>query len=356
MSCRMRLVNQLMSGSESPYAARNASPPGGVPALRRAGGTLGTAVIVAVSLLTFPGAVPWMVAAWLLWHTLLAVRGRPGWMPLAVCVAILLVKRVYCPPGLVALGIVMLAVGLARGLWFRRQGGGWHRRVARVGVLGLWAAWAVMALDWHLSARCGRTPPLDAARPVVCLGDSLTAYGYPDHLDAIVSVPVVNLGRDGITTGDALADLQSILEADPQVVVIELGGHDFLKGKSRAATKRNLETLINACRKAGAEVVLMEILRGVVTDRYASLERELARQYDLELISDTPLRELVLFSPYAPPGMFLDRRRHLSDDGLHPNERGNGLLAGQVACALERIYGPRVRTAGRADSANENGT
>ncbi len=85
----------------------------------------------------------------------------------------------------------------------------------------------------------------------------------------------------------------------------------------------------------------MEIPRGFLTDPYAGLERELARQYDLELISDSAIRQLVLFSPYAPPGMWM-KEGHLSDDGLHPNARGNAHLAEQATCALRHLYGPEV--------------
>ena len=89
-------------------------------------------------------------------------------------------------------------------------------------------------------------------------------------------------------------------------MIVELGGHDFLRGRSRAATRDVLERIITTLRDAGVEVILMEIPRGFLTDPYAGLERELARQYDLELISDSAIRQLVLFSPYAPPGMWIN--------------------------------------------------
>jgi hypothetical protein len=101
-------------------------------------------------------------------------------------------------------------------------------------------------------------------------------------------------------------------------------------------------------------VVLMEIPRGFLTDPYAGVERELARQYDLELISDSAIRQLVLFSPYAPPGMWINGN-HLSDDGLHPNSRGNEHLANRVARSLSRIFGQAIRRPA-IPHAVENGT
>ena len=87
----------------------------------------------------------------------------------------------------------------------------------------------------------------------------------------------------------------------------------------------------------------MEIPRGYITDTFAALEREMARQESLELIPDTAIRRLVLWGPYAPPGMWLRPESRLSDDGMHPNARGNCMLADYVADALTRIYTSAVR-------------
>ncbi len=204
-----------------------------------------------------------------------------------------------------------------------------------------------MAIDWHVAAHARRQAPLDAARPVVCLGDSLTSgeppyeSGYPADLAKLLNVPVVNLARPGITSEDALRRLPLLVNANPQVVVVELGGHDYLRGVSRETTRENLETIIRAARDLGAEVVLMEIPRGFMTDPFAGLEREMAREHDLELVADTPIRKLVLFSPHAPPGMWTGGP-YLSDDGLHPNAAGNRVLAQAVADALLRRFGPGI--------------
>jgi acyl-CoA thioesterase I len=98
-----------------------------------------------------------------------------------------------------------------------------------------------------------------------------------------------------------------------------------------------------ACRDAGAEVVLMEMPRGYMIDPFAGLERDLARQYDLELVPDTAIRHLFLVSPALPPGMWLGGPFLTEDDGVHPNDLGNRFLARSVADALARMYGPAVR-------------
>jgi lysophospholipase L1-like esterase len=285
-----------------------------------------------------------MLAGWLLGHVVLVGRGRAGWVPLVVCTAILLVKRPYWPPALLSLVILMMAVAAGRILLSRtrsRSSAGYLRWAS---VAALSSVWVWCAVDWHVAARTSRHPNLDKTRPVVCLGDSLTSGvspygGYPDDLGGMLTVPVVNLGEAGITAQQALSLLPRIVRLRPQAVVVELGGHDFLRGQPRASTGAALEQIIATVQNAGAEVILMEIPRGFIVDPYTGLERELAREYDLELISDSAIRSLVLWSPHAPPGIWT-QGPHLSDDGLHPNARGNSHLARCVADAIRRVFRP----------------
>jgi lysophospholipase L1-like esterase len=216
------------------------------------------------------------------------------------------------------------------------------RRLLWLGTAAVWIAWAGMAYQWQRSAYAGRVLTIQPLLPVACIGDSLTKFGYPACLQELVSLPVVDLSCSGITSEQALTIIPALLRANPQVVVIELGGHDYLKGRSRSATRENLEKLVAASRSIGAEVIIMEIPRGFITDPFGGLEREMARQDHLELIPDTAIRRLVLWSPAAPPGMWLRREQRLSDDGLHPNSRGNQMLAEYVAEALRGMYGPAV--------------
>jgi acyl-CoA thioesterase-1 len=337
----------VMSCCQSVSAKGRPVKRGFAASVRRAARTLGIAAVVVGSLLTFPSAIPWMVAVWLLGHGWFVFRGRPGWLPLAGCAVVLLVKRIPWPPAVIALGIVMLAAGLLDVIRMRKGFTARRRRSAWIGLLALWIAWAFMAIDWHRGAHSARPLALHPTRPVVCLGDSLTAGvapygGYPKDLQELITVPVVNLGQAGISTSDALEQLPALAEAGPQIVVVELGGHDYLKGRSRAATKANLQRIIEASRRIGAEVVLMEIPRAFISDPYAGMERELAREHDLELVPDTPIRRLVLGSPVAVPGMWMGPSSHLSDDGLHPNARGNRVLAQGVAEALARLAGPEI--------------
>lgn len=336
---RRKPLNEHRARDESPWR---------LP--RLVGLTVARTLAVVLSLLAFPSAVPWMVAAWLVWHTILVARHEPGWAPLAVCGAVVLVKRVPWPPVLIVLGVLMLAAGLVDLPRVRRRVLSGRKWLPLAGCGVLWVAWAAATVEWHAAAHTAQRSRLEPDRPVVCMGDSLTSgmkkgEAFPEYLSKLMSVPVVNLAEPGITTEMALARLPALAAANPQAVVIELGGNDYLSGESRAATRANLERILAAAHGLGARVVLVEIPRGFVTDGYAGLERELARKHDLELVPDTAVRKLIHWSPYAPPGMWLGS--HYSDDGGHPNERGARMLAAYVAVALERIYGPAIRKGGR---------
>lgn len=312
---------------------------------KRLGWIVAIAGGVIASLITFPAAVPWMIAGWLLYSTVLIAHGRPGWLPLAVCASIVLVKNVDWPSAIYLLAGAMLAVGIWRGAGSRKQPSVSSNRLGvAVSMIALWGAWLALSWMWWTSAHSSEMPQLQGERPVVCVGDSLTSFGYPDELAKLLTIPVINQGTDGITTSDALKALPELIAANPQIVVIELGGHDFLKGKTRAATKANLQKIVDACHDIGAEVVVMEVPRGFIIDPFGGLEREFTRENDLELVSDGAIRNLVLWSPYAPPGLWLDAAQHLSDDGLHPNARGNRYMAECVTEALVRLYGEKIRT------------
>lgn len=342
-------------------------------ALSRAGRMVALCAAVVAALLTFPGAIPWMIALWLLGHSVAVLVGRRGWLPLGLGAAVVLAKRTAWTPGLGVLALAAAGVVAAR--WLR--GAGAFARAGRpaqaetrdvsaereqesppphagrwawASLVLLWGAWGVMVLDWRAGARCGRSVALLADRPVVCLGNSMTSLGpphggYPEHLARLIALPVVNCGRPGLTTERALREaLPQALAFGPQVVVVELGGNDFIQGRSRRSAKENLEAIITACRACGAEVILMEIPRGYMIDGYAGLERELARKHDVELIADTALRRLWLASPTLPPGKWSRGPFLTGPDGLHPNAQGNQLLARHVAAALERLFGPGVRS------------
>ena len=304
---------------------------------------IGTTSVVAFSALAFPSVLPWMIAFWIACHTVLAKLKRPAWAPLVICLVILIAKLVPRTPAMLTFGVVLAAVVAIR-FKYRKQPEDAPRWW--IGAAVLWIAWAAVLIEWNAIERCNSPLAFNPNRTVVCIGDSLTDgllpdHGYPEQLKAMVSVPVVNLGFSGISAAQALGQMNRVLAEDPQVVVIELGGHDFLRGHGRKATKRYLTEMIKECRAGGADVVLMEIPRGFIFDPYASVEREIAYEQDVQLVSDTWLRQIVILGPAAPPGMWIPDLR-LSDDGIHSNRKGSQSIAKHVLAALKDMYGSQI--------------
>jgi acyl-CoA thioesterase-1 len=290
------------------------------------------------SLLVFPAWMPWMIAGWLGIAAERHLQKKAAWPSLALCLALILVKRVDW--GL-RMSVLLLALLAAVALdWQGRRKPSWARW-CRPAFGALLAAWIFMAWDWHRAEHTSRRPPLLPDRPIVCLGDSLSAGGYPGMLQKRLKVPVIDLAQGGITAADGVKQIPELRTLQPQAVVIELGGHDSLRGRSREEALKDLEELILTARSLGAEVVLFEIPLGFVSDPYAGLDRELARRFDLELLSDGAIRQLVYFSPFTPLGRWSGRI--LSYDGLHPNEAGNRFLADRVEGSLVRVYGPAIQ-------------
>lgn len=334
-----------MSTDSTTNSSSNSVPFSALATLKRIGYAAWLTSIVALALLTFPSTVPWMIAGWLAWHSLAVIRNDVGWAPLVTCVCILLVKRIYLTPWMCGFVVAALSVALLRAVVESRATE--IKRFTWVATLALWCIWAYAVFEFHAAATCNHVVVLDSIRPVVCVGDSITSglvgdVSYPEKLDRLIRLPVINVGQNGITT-EVAYDLRSrIIDANPQVVIIELGGHDFLRGRTRAETKRDLERLITVCDQMGSEVVLLEIPRGFMTDPFAGLEREIAYERDLELVGDSAIRNLVLWSPISPPGMWLPSE-HLSQDGIHPNARGTTYLAERVAEGLVNVYGEQLR-------------
>ena len=124
-------------------------------------------------------------------------------------------------------------------------------------LLAVWALWP---------SPYARVKNLDSrGTNIIAFGDSLTAgYGagegedYPSKLTAISGIAVINAGRSGDTTESALRRLdEDVLDRDPRIVIVGLGGNDYLRGEPIASTEANLRTIVKKVQERGAMVVLL---------------------------------------------------------------------------------------------------
>jgi len=217
----------------------------------------------------------------------------------------------------------------------------------------------VVLLAALLLAGCGRDPQpapkqstpaappeqVDTRQVIVAFGDSLTAgYGvdaghsYPDYLQAELDrrgypYRVVNAGISGDTTTGGLVRLSQVLDLKPAVVILALGANDGLRGIPVGASQANLDQIIVALRKAGAEVVLagMTLPPNYGPQYIRSFERmftTLASKYKLPLI------------PFLLAGV-AGTTEYMQSDGLHPNAEGCRLVAQNVLKTLEPLLAKR---------------
>ena len=135
-----------------------------------------------------------------------------------------------------------------------------------------------------------------ATKTLLVLGDSLSAeYGLVRGTGWVallenrlqenrLSYQVINASISGETTSGGKARIEKLLAMHkPNVVIIELGGNDALRGLSLKATEDNLRAMINASQKAQAQVLLvgMRIPPNYgrdYTEQFFSLFAKLARQ------------------------------------------------------------------------------
>src|SRR5690606_2598663 len=115
-------------------------------------------------------------------------------------------------------------------------------------------------------------PVFGAPFRIIGFGDSLMAgyeleagQGFTDQLQAALEqrgheVEVVNAGVSGDTTSGGLARLDWSVGEDADLVILELGANDALRGIAPAITRRNLAAMISALQARGTEVLLAGML------------------------------------------------------------------------------------------------
>lgn len=190
-----------------------------------------------------------------------------------------------------------------------------------------------------LLAACGKKPRL-AALPtgsvVLAFGDSVTfgsgaASGedWPSLLAARTGWQVVNAGVPGDMAEVAGARLGALLvEHRPQLVFLELGGNDLLRGRSGEAIKADLRRLIRDIRASGAQVVLVAVpamslqaLVGHPAD--APIYAALAEEEGIPLVADVFAKVL--------------GQAEWRADAIHPNAEGYRQMAAGIHARLQQL-------------------
>ena len=175
---------------------------------------------------------------------------------------------------------------------------------------------------------------------IVGFGDSLMAgYGlqngesFPDRLQAALKakghdVVIANAGVSGDTTGGGLSRLDWSVPEGTDLVILELGANDMLRGIAPELVEKNLDTMLASLRKRGVPVLLagMRAAPNLGPDyqaRFDAIYPRLAQRY-----------EAILY-PFFLDGIAADRT-YLLEDGMHPNAGGIDRIVARILPFVEK--------------------
>lgn len=214
---------------------------------------------------------------------------------------------------------------------------GWDKIAARVLPLTKMSSAVILALLLAFTAR------LSAAEPwrIVAFGDSLTAgyqlapgEGFAEKLESALAarghlVRVVNAGVSGDTTSGGLSRLDWSVPEGTDLVLLELGANDMLRGLAPQTIEQNLEAMIRRLKQRGTAVVLLGMYAAPnLGEDYAAafnaIYPRLAERHEV------PLVPFFLDGVAANPQLLLE-------DGMHPNAAGVEVMVENVLPVVEPL-------------------
>ena len=201
-------------------------------------------------------------------------------------------------------------------------------------------------LDWILSVLLVAIILIGAApipRVVLFLGDSITAgYGlditqaYPALIQEKIDAKnwpfkVVNAGQSGDTTAGGLNRIDWLLRSRIDVLFLELGANDGLRGLPAENVQKNLQAIIDRVKTKYPEVRV--VIAGMKVP--PNMGRSYSEQFQSVFVSLAKKNNAPLI-PFILEGVGGVRDLNLSD-GIHPTSRGHEIVAANVWKALEPV-------------------
>jgi len=141
---------------------------------------------------------------------------------------------------------------------------------------------------------------------------------------------IVNAAQSGKTTSGALRILPGLLDQHrPQIVILEIGANDGLRGHPPAVIERNLASMITQSMQSGARVLMtaMDIPSNygpAYRDAFRSVYTNLAADYDIAFVPS------IFDEIFLGPDL-------LQDDGIHPNEAAQHVIADRIFPVLNTL-------------------
>lgn len=196
---------------------------------------------------------------------------------------------------------------------------------------GLGALALVLGLTWWFfqTPSQPKLPKLNPDSTILAFGDSLTfgqgvtlPESYPSQLATITKLKVINAGQNGRTSAEGLALLPDLLEeTQPDLVLLCLGGNDFLQQVPVGQTTANLRKMLIILQEKRIPVVLIAVPEFNLFSQPSPIYSQLAQEYkiplELETLSD------------------LEHQPSKKSDPIHFNAAGYRDLAESVAKLLK---------------------
>lgn len=164
---------------------------------------------------------------------------------------------------------------------------------------------------------------------IVVFGDSLAkgvgssaGNDIANLIAKSVTYPVINLGVSGDTTASGLVRIDEVIQANPRVVVILLGGNDALQRVPIETTFANLSLIIERIQAHGAAIILVGVPGGLYGNRYEREYAQLAKKYRTFYVSNI-LSGLLGQAAYM-------------SDYIHPNDAGYIQATSRILPEIEK--------------------
>lgn len=177
----------------------------------------------------------------------------------------------------------------------------------------------------------GVTPLTVAARNILVFGDSLSAaYGLHQSEGWVslleqrlqkekVLYKVANASLSGETTAGGVSRINDALKAHrPNIVILELGANDGLRGQDLGAMRRNLEKMVEASRRANAQVLLIGMR---LPPNYGPAYTEKFQRTFVEVAREKKLPHV----PFLLEG-FAENVAYFQGDRVHPTREAQALI------------------------------
>jgi acyl-CoA thioesterase-1 len=180
-----------------------------------------------------------------------------------------------------------------------------------------------------------------AGTVIAVLGDSLAAgfglatnEGFPARLEAALrnageDVRVINAGVSGDTSAGGLARLDWVLGDQPDIVLVELGSNDALRGLDPEETFDNLDSIVLNLRAREVTV----ILAGMMAPR--NLGREYVNAFDAIYRRVAEKHRIALY-PFFLYGVALNPAFNQADL-IHPNQAGVDIIVEKILPAMHAV-------------------